>query len=155
MLRFEYHTASRTAFTQKKRELRSFQVGKNLRIKIITIGGVGSFIVIDGILQSVASPRSIFVLARGKKKRENKWQKEEKPLPFNVLMANLHFIESNAPLFCVQIWIGGARRVRLTEISVKKSGKLDVKNSNNKFSVELQGKKQFVDETNRKADLNS
>jgi hypothetical protein len=25
----------------------------------------------------------------------------------------------------------------------------------NKFSVELQGKKQFVDETNRKADLNS
>jgi hypothetical protein len=74
MLRFEYHAASKLQ-SHTKRELRSFQVGKNLRIKIITIGGVEDFIVIDGILQNAHLPVAS-LLCDGEREKEGKQMAE-------------------------------------------------------------------------------
>jgi hypothetical protein len=47
-------------------------VGKNLRIKIITIGGVEDFIVIDGILLNVVLPVASSLCDGERKKKKGK-----------------------------------------------------------------------------------
>lgn len=135
----------------QKENFAHFKWEKNLRIKIITIGGVEKILLLLMAWHSVErTSRSIFDVCR-KKRGKNKWQQEKKPLPFNVLIATCILLNQMRPFFALRYESGLPDIQNLSKISKRYQAR---KQQKLQISI-MQTKKQFVDETNRKADLNS